>query len=78
VYLQERARACRDEGMTPLQAARSISLDRWAEWGESERLVVNIATIYGELAGEREAVNPLVAFEQMAELARSGSGAGSD
>ena len=45
-------------------------LERWAEWGESERLVVNIANIYSELAGEHEPQNPLIAFEQMAALAR--------
>jgi cyclase len=65
------ARACHAQGMTPLQAARSISLQRWADWGERERLVVNIANIYGELSGDKEPLNPLTAFEQMAELARS-------
>jgi cyclase len=70
-YLYEQARECRAQGMTPLQAARAISLRRWADWGEGERLVVNIANIYNELAGEREPINPLSAFEQMAELARS-------
>jgi cyclase len=68
-YLYAEARACRAEGMTPLQAARSISLRRWADWGESERLVVNIANIYGELSPEAEQLNPLAAFELMAELA---------
>jgi cyclase len=68
-YLQERARTCREQGMTPLQAARAIELDRWAEWGERERLVVNVAAIYGELAPAYEAIDPLVAFQQMAELA---------
>jgi hypothetical protein len=56
--------------MTPLQAARSISLDRWADWRESERLVVNIANIFAELS-ETEPLDPLAAFEQMAALARS-------
>ncbi len=70
-YLYEQARACHAEGMTPLQAARSISLERWADWGEGERLVVNIANVYAELSGDPEPLNPLVAFEQMAELARS-------
>ena len=55
--------------MTPLQAARSIALDRWADWGERERLVVNVANIYGELDGRAEPLNPLAAFQQMAELA---------
>jgi len=67
-YLYEQARDCHERGLTALQAARSIALDRWAQWGERERLVVNVANIYGELSGE-EPPNPLAAFEQMAELA---------
>jgi cyclase len=70
-YLYEHARACHAAGMTPLQAARSISLDRWADWGERERLVVNLANIFAELSGEEEPLNPLAAFEQMAALART-------
>jgi len=70
-YLYTEARTRHAEGMTPLQAARSISLERWADWGESERLVVNIANIFSELSGDREPLNPLAAFEQMAELASS-------
>ncbi len=69
-YLYAQARERRAEGMTPLQAARAIALERWVDWGASERLVVNIANIYSELAGE-EPPNPLAAFEQMAELADS-------
>jgi cyclase len=70
-YLYAQARLRHAEGMTPLQAARSISLDRWADWGESERLVVNLANIFGELSGEHQPVNALAAFEQMAAHARS-------
>jgi cyclase len=70
-YLYEQARTRREEGMTALQAARAITLERWADWGESERLVVNVSNIYAELAGDSEPLNPVVAFEQMAELARS-------
>ena len=68
-YVYEQARACHEQGMTPLQAARAIALDRWAEWGEAERLVVNLANIYVELSDEEEPLNPLAAFEQMAQLA---------
>ena len=68
-YLYELAKGCHAEGMTALQAARSVALDRWADWGERERLVVTIANIYGEL-GDEEPLNPLAAFEQMAQLAR--------
>jgi cyclase len=70
-YLYEQARACHAQGMTALQAARAISLERWVDWGERERLVVNIANIYAELSGDRGPMNPLAAFEGMAELARS-------
>ncbi len=67
-YLYEQARALREEGMSPLEAARAISLQPWADWGEPERLVVNLENIYLELDGEGEAVNPLAAFEKMAAL----------
>jgi cyclase len=70
-YLYAEARTRHAQGMTALQAARSIVLERWADWSEAERLVVNIANIYGELSGDQEPMNPLAAFEGMAELARS-------
>ncbi|MGD0454791.1 MAG: MBL fold metallo-hydrolase [Solirubrobacteraceae bacterium] len=70
-YLYTQARACHAEGMTALQAARAISLDGWGDWGEGERLFVNVANIYAELSGDQEPLNPLAAFEGMAELARS-------
>jgi glyoxylase-like metal-dependent hydrolase (beta-lactamase superfamily II) len=65
-YLYERARTLHEQEMTPLQAARALELDRWAQWGERERLVVNIATIFAELDGAEEPVNPLQAFADMA------------
>jgi cyclase len=68
-YLYEQARERHSDGMSALEAARSIALDRWADWGERERLVVNIASIYSELAGAGEPPNPLEAFQQMAEFA---------
>jgi cyclase len=67
-YLYEQARSAHGQGMTALEAARWMSMDRWADWGERERLVVNVATIYGELDGSGPP-NALEAFQQMAELA---------
>ncbi len=67
-YLYEQARVRHAEGMSALEAARSISIDRWARWGERERLVVNIANIFSELTGG-ELVSAVEAFGQMAELA---------
>lgn len=68
-YLYEHARVRHGEGLTPLQAARSMSVDRWADWKEPERLVVNVTNVYSELDGAHEPVNALAAFQQMAELA---------
>ncbi len=70
-YLYEQAQTCHSEGMGALEAARAISLDRWVDWRERERLVVNVANIYAELSGEDDPPNPLAAFEAMAALART-------
>lgn len=70
-YLYEQARARHAEGMSPLQAARALAVDRWADWKEGERLVVTIANVYAELEADAEPLNPLAAFQQMAELAAS-------
>jgi cyclase len=69
-YLYEQSRCMHAEGMSPVQAARSLSLDRWADWGERERLAVNLASIFRELEGVDEPAGALVAFAQMAEFAR--------
>jgi len=68
-YLYEQARLRHAEGMTPLQAARALALERWADWKEHERLVVNLANIYAELDGAEEPPAPLAAFQAMAEFA---------
>jgi len=68
-YLYEQARLRHGEGMSALQAARSLALDRWADWKEDERLVVNLANIYAELDAAAEPLNALQAFEAMAQLA---------
>ncbi|HWG08886.1 MAG TPA: MBL fold metallo-hydrolase [Solirubrobacteraceae bacterium] len=69
-YLYEQARRLHGDGMSPLQAARALALDRWADWKEDERLVVNLANIFAELDGVQP-LDPLAAFQQMAELSRA-------
>ncbi len=54
-YLYEQAGALHAEGLSPVQAARALAMDRWADWGERERLAVNLATIFRELDGRRGA-----------------------
>ncbi len=64
-YLRERAAECLRDGLDAAGAAREIGRDRWATWGESERLVVNVAQLYRELEGG-EPLNALEAFTAMA------------
>ena len=68
-YVQEQARERFEAGMTPLQAARDIALDRYAGWGEEERLVVNVDAVYRELSGAQEDRDLVALWGQMAELA---------
>jgi cyclase len=56
------------EGLTPLDGARRLHLDRAAGWGEAERLVVNVAACYRGFGGEGSTV-PLDTFTDMATLA---------
>jgi glyoxylase-like metal-dependent hydrolase (beta-lactamase superfamily II) len=65
-YVDEEARERHARGMTPLQAAKDIALHRWADWGEGERLVVNVANVYSEIDGTERGVVEL--FGAMAEL----------
>jgi glyoxylase-like metal-dependent hydrolase (beta-lactamase superfamily II) len=71
-YLLERAVELHAAQMTPVQAARALELDRWAHWGERERLAVNLATIFRELDGEPEPVNAIEAFQYMTAMAADG------
>ncbi len=52
-FLQERAQEAFRAGVTdPLEAARQIDLGPYAEWGERERIVGNLARAFSELRGE--------------------------
>jgi cyclase len=68
-YVEAEARERFEAGMTALEAARDIGMDRYADWGESERLVVNVQAVYNELAPDGEPPNPVELFGQMAEFA---------
>jgi glyoxylase-like metal-dependent hydrolase (beta-lactamase superfamily II) len=70
-YLYGEARTRFEAGMSPLEAAGDIALDRYAGWGEAERLVVNVDAIYRELAQDDSERTVLALWEQMAELAAS-------
>jgi cyclase len=50
-YIAAEARRHFDDDMDYEAAARAISLDAFAGWADSERLVANVATLYREFAG---------------------------
>jgi cyclase len=52
-FLQERAQEAFQAGIRdPLEAARQIDLGPYAQWGERERIVGNLARAFSELRGE--------------------------
>jgi glyoxylase-like metal-dependent hydrolase (beta-lactamase superfamily II) len=72
-YIEAEARSRFEAGMSPLEAARDISLDKYARWGEAERVLVNVDAVYRELSEAAEPSNPIEMFGQMAQLAKGES-----
>jgi glyoxylase-like metal-dependent hydrolase (beta-lactamase superfamily II) len=75
-YVFAEARRRYEAGMSPLEAARDISLDRHSSWGEAERVVVNVDAVYRELAGDESDRDMVSLFGQMAELSSGADEAG--
>jgi glyoxylase-like metal-dependent hydrolase (beta-lactamase superfamily II) len=73
-YIEAEARKRFEAGMSALEAARDIALDRYASWGDAERVVVNVDAVYRELSESVEPANPIELFEQMAQFANDGRG----
>jgi glyoxylase-like metal-dependent hydrolase (beta-lactamase superfamily II) len=69
-FVQSAARERFEAGLSARDAARDIELGAWADWRDSERIAVNVETVYRELRGGGEPASPLELFGRMAELAR--------
>jgi cyclase len=71
-YIAQEARQRFDAGMSVAEAAQDISLSDYSSWGDAERIVVNVATLYREFSGG-EPVTEIRAdlFEMMARLRKS-------
>ncbi|MGH7838783.1 MAG: MBL fold metallo-hydrolase [Candidatus Binataceae bacterium] len=71
-YIAGEARRRYDAGMSAADAARDIALADYAAWGDAERIVVNVATLYREFAGGEPVtdIRPEL-FGLMAELRAS-------
>ncbi len=70
VYVRDQARLRFDAGMNVYDAARDISLTDYDSWGDAERIVVNVATLYKEFSGDATPNNITELFGLMAKLHR--------
>ncbi len=67
VYVRDEARARFDAGLSVYDAAMDISLTDFDSWGEAERIVVNVATLYREFGSTEPSGDPI---ELMARIRR--------
>jgi len=66
-YLEREVRARYDAGMAAMDAALDISFADYASWGESERIVATVESLYNEWSGTEPPPRPQ-AFALMAEF----------
>lgn len=70
-YLSFIEKECKERhaaGQKATEAIAEIDLGPYKEWGEWERLAVNVHAIYREIEGQSEIQSPLDLFASMAEL----------
>ena len=65
-YVHDEAHRRFDAGMDAATAADDIPLDDFADWGDLERIVVNVATAYREFDPTLPAITPIEHFVGMA------------
>ena len=68
-FVSTEARLRFDAGMPAATAARDIELGAYADWGESERIAVNVDTLYREFGAQQDRTDVFALFGQMAQLA---------
>jgi hypothetical protein len=67
-YIHNEARKRYDAGLGALEAARSIALDDYGRWGDSERIAVNVATLYREFGDMTAPADAATLFGWMAQI----------
>ena len=73
-WLWDAVRARYEAGLGPADAAADLALDAWADWGEAERVVVNVDAIYRELRGDHVKTSARRLMAMMAEARRRARG----
>ena len=69
-YIDSEARARFDAGMSASEAAKDIALGEYANWGDAERLAVNVHSLYREYDPSLATPNVMALFEEMSVLWR--------
>ena len=70
-YITREARKRYEGGMPLAEAAQDISLADYSSWGDSERIAVNVASLFREFSGGKTAANVAELFALMAKLHRA-------
>lgn len=70
VYVRDETRKRFDAGLSAREAALDIQLGDYSSWLDSERIAVNVVTLYREFGDTTAPSGPMEIFELMAELAR--------
>jgi glyoxylase-like metal-dependent hydrolase (beta-lactamase superfamily II) len=67
-YIAREAKTRFDAGLGALEAARSISFDDYAGWGDSERIAINVAALYREFGAKDVPSDAATLFGWMAQI----------
>ena len=67
-YIHHEAKQRYDSGMDAMEACRDINFSDFDSWGDSERIAVNVNSLYREFKGEKIREDVTLLFSQMAEL----------
>jgi glyoxylase-like metal-dependent hydrolase (beta-lactamase superfamily II) len=70
-YIHQEAKIRFEGGMEVLEACKDIDLKAFSSWGDSERIAVNVNSLYREFKGEQQREDVTILFTQMAELAHN-------
>ncbi len=70
-YIAREARRRYDAGLPAFEAAQDIALDDYSSWGDAERIVVNVNTLYREFSGAKGPADINALFAQMAALEKA-------
>lgn len=70
-YIQGEARKRYDSGMSAAEASMDIALSDYSSWGDAERIVINVDTLYREFSNDKSLSNIVELFGLMARLAKN-------